>query len=283
MRQDAGRKACISGIEVAGLGALNACPCCSQQAERRLQTDRLFSATLTGSRAQGEWVCPECAAGKAPPARRATTARERFLQQQGVALARIEAIWRVRALIVAVHAPRLVRCHPLCKVQLLLHTKEAGTTCAPPPLHLPFTAGLPHNPPVPQEPGGDVECSFRWYGLPEDTHTGRQVSDRLRLHLCLDACIKDACTGCPAESAVAGSSAAPAAQCSAQRRLPPSARRTALQRHHLAREVFLLSSRDVASVECILRRAVSPTCWMAAWLPACGYCSPAAAPLCLHS
>ncbi|PRW61222.1 Origin recognition complex subunit 1 [Chlorella sorokiniana] len=93
---------------------------------------------------EGEWVCPECAAGKAPPPRRAATARERFLQQQGLALARIEAIW--------------------------------------------------------QEPNGDVECTFRWYGLPEDTHTGRQ-------------------------------------------------------RHHLAREVFLLSTRDVASVESILRRA----------------------------
>lgn len=46
---------------------------------------------------QGEWVCPECASGRAPKPRRAATARERFLQRQGIALARIEAIWQVRA------------------------------------------------------------------------------------------------------------------------------------------------------------------------------------------
>ena len=29
-----------------------------------------------------------------------------------------------------------------------------------------------------QEPDGELECTFRWYCVPEETHTGRQVSTR---------------------------------------------------------------------------------------------------------
>lgn len=43
---------------------------------------------------QGEWVCPACAAGRAPRARSPTTARDCLLQRHGLALARIEAIWQ---------------------------------------------------------------------------------------------------------------------------------------------------------------------------------------------
>ena len=40
---------------------------------------------------EGDYLCASCEAGKAPPPR---TARERVLQQQGLGLARLEAMWR---------------------------------------------------------------------------------------------------------------------------------------------------------------------------------------------
>lgn len=137
----------------------------------QLVDSRLLS---TAFNLQGEWVCPECAAGKAPPPRRAATARERFLQQQGLALARIEAIWQVRLCgckQVAVHALLVCRmCMSLLASAEGLDSSSAAIAwlryiCC-------LTMQLAR---VPQEPGGDVECTFRWYGLPEDTHTGRQV------------------------------------------------------------------------------------------------------------
>lgn len=105
---------------------------------------RLPSATLIGPHVQGEWVCPECAAGKAPPARRATTARERFLQQQGLALARIEAIWRVRALKWEQWMAPALRCLPLSKVQLPPCARGGRLGAAA--LHRCPTAVLPRNP-----------------------------------------------------------------------------------------------------------------------------------------
>ncbi|KAL4434835.1 hypothetical protein ABPG77_005362 [Micractinium sp. CCAP 211/92] len=43
---------------------------------------------------EGEWVCPECACGRAPAAPRGGTARERFLSSQGLGLARLDALWQ---------------------------------------------------------------------------------------------------------------------------------------------------------------------------------------------
>jgi hypothetical protein len=53
-------------------------------------------AMLLSAPVQGEWVCSSCASGKAPPPRRPATTRERFLQRQGLGLARIEDIWQAR-------------------------------------------------------------------------------------------------------------------------------------------------------------------------------------------
>ena len=43
---------------------------------------------------QGDWVCKDCADGKPAPPREATSAREKFLQQAGLGLARIEELWQ---------------------------------------------------------------------------------------------------------------------------------------------------------------------------------------------
>jgi len=43
--------------------------------------------------AQGDWLCPDCTAGKPVPPRAACCSRERFLQQQGLGLGRIEGLW----------------------------------------------------------------------------------------------------------------------------------------------------------------------------------------------
>ncbi|KAL4423946.1 hypothetical protein ABPG75_001247 [Micractinium tetrahymenae] len=43
---------------------------------------------------EGEWVCPECASGRARGAPRGGTARERFLSRKGLGLARIDALWQ---------------------------------------------------------------------------------------------------------------------------------------------------------------------------------------------
>lgn len=93
-----------------------------QQAEQRLPVvdSRLLS---TAFNLQGEWVCPECAAGKAPPPRRAATARERFLQQQGLALARIEAIWQVR---LCGFKQVAVRALPVCRLCMSLLASAEG-------------------------------------------------------------------------------------------------------------------------------------------------------------
>lgn len=43
---------------------------------------------------EGRWMCPNCAAGKAPRKRSLTSAREHFLQQKGLGLVRIESIYK---------------------------------------------------------------------------------------------------------------------------------------------------------------------------------------------
>lgn len=43
---------------------------------------------------EGDWVCPTCSAGRAPRLRSIKCARERLLQQRGLALARIMSIWK---------------------------------------------------------------------------------------------------------------------------------------------------------------------------------------------
>jgi Cdc6-like AAA superfamily ATPase len=42
-----------------------------------------------------DWVCSKCAAGKKAPSRRACCARDYFLQNRGLSLARIDTIWKV--------------------------------------------------------------------------------------------------------------------------------------------------------------------------------------------
>lgn len=42
---------------------------------------------------QDNWLCPDCAAGKPPPKRAATSSRDLFLQQAGLGLGRVEALW----------------------------------------------------------------------------------------------------------------------------------------------------------------------------------------------
>lgn len=43
---------------------------------------------------EGEWVCPDCATGRAPAAGHGGTARERFLSRHGLGLARLDALWK---------------------------------------------------------------------------------------------------------------------------------------------------------------------------------------------
>lgn len=44
---------------------------------------------------QGDWLCPDCETGKPVQARGSSTARAKVLAQQGLGLARIEALWRL--------------------------------------------------------------------------------------------------------------------------------------------------------------------------------------------
>ncbi|EFN52332.1 hypothetical protein CHLNCDRAFT_139139 [Chlorella variabilis] len=82
---------------------------------------------------EGEWVCPACAAGRAPRARSPTTARDCLLQRHGLALARIEAIWQASG--------------------AGMHLRRGGCFA---------------------DADGELECMYRWYCVPEETHTGRQ-------------------------------------------------------------------------------------------------------------
>lgn len=62
----------------------------------RLSPCELFYQTRPPSMClQGNWLCPQCAAGKPPRKRAITSAREHFLQQRGLGMARIEALWTV--------------------------------------------------------------------------------------------------------------------------------------------------------------------------------------------
>ena len=81
--------------------------------------------------------------------------------------------------------------------------------------------------------GDDAECSLRWFCIPEETHTGRQVrAAGLARH----------CTPGRAARLHACASRPPP--------LPLGA-----QHHHAAREVFLTQLRDVEGMEVVLRRA----------------------------
>ena len=167
--------------------------------------------------AQGEWVCEGCVAGRAPPPRRAATARDRFLQRQGLGLARIEDIWR-------------------------------------------------------DGDGGELHCMARWYCVPEETHTGRQVSSGSRssgstlacsawplwLPVPGDGTLGLACPDCPAAHDDCVLACFVARRPAPAPHLPPPPAATAatvLQRHHLAREVFLTPVCDANPLDAALRPA----------------------------
>lgn len=44
-----------------------------------------------------------------------------------------------------------------------------------------------------QEPNGDMQCVYRWYCLPEETHTGRQVSYCLACCSCVSCLLELIC------------------------------------------------------------------------------------------
>lgn len=106
---------------------------------------------------QGDWVCPACAAGRAPLARPPSTARDCLLQRRGLGLARIEAMWQARG----------AACRQLGSPWQML----SRTWDSPPSAH----HAAPPAAAVVQDADGVVECLYRWYCVPEETHVGRQV------------------------------------------------------------------------------------------------------------
>ena len=114
------RRRCRRCPRCAWLAGLFAALLVGRLAPARLpQSQPSQAALLLTAPVQGDWVCPSCAAGKAPPPRRPVTARERFLQRQGLGLARIEAIWQAST-------PPLLVPPPLAAAALALWAATAG-------------------------------------------------------------------------------------------------------------------------------------------------------------
>lgn len=86
-------------------------------------------------------MCPDCAAGRKVPPCAGTTARARVLVDNGLALARIDALWEVRSDAAAGRGKG----------------RGKGRRAGP-------------------AEEAEYAATLRWYCIPEQTHVGRQVS-----------------------------------------------------------------------------------------------------------
>ncbi|KAK2078532.1 hypothetical protein QBZ16_003372 [Prototheca wickerhamii] len=94
---------------------------------------------------EDEWVCPDCAAGRKAPPCAGTTARARVLADNGLALARIDALWEVRSDAAAGRGKG----------------RGKGRRAGP-------------------AEEAEYAATLRWYCIPEQTHVGRQAHHAAR-------------------------------------------------------------------------------------------------------